>query len=350
MKRLFVHGIGAVSPAGWDVSVLRKALEEGAPLAAAEVARPGWQRPLKIRRVCGRENSIAAHARLRRASPISLYAASAALEALSINANAPGKPCRRLGIVVSITAGCVQFSRRFYDEAWHHPETASPLIFPETVFNAPGSHLSAILESRAPNYTLVGDPGTFLQGLAIAADWLLEDKVDGCLVVGAEEMDWLTADAQRHFSRNLVCGEGAGAIYLSSEPPAGRDIGVELVAITDPYLYLSGTAKKDALRQMSAALPRLDAEVLLCDSRVGLERRDAAETQAWAGWSGTRLSPQRILGDGLAAGAAWQCVAAIDRLRQGRETGALVSVAGTHQQAIGACFARTTNGSKTNGL
>ena len=290
----------------------------------------------------GRKLPFGAHARLRRASPISLYAASAALEALSINTNGSPKECRRLGIIVAVTSGCVQFSRRFYDEAWRQPATASPLIFPETVFNAPGSHLSAILESQAPNYTLVGDPATFLQGLAVAADWLLEDKVDGCLVVGAEEMDWLTADAQRHFSRQLVCSEGAGAIYLRSQPPAGPAAGVELVAITDSYLYLNGKAKRDALRRMSAALPRPGEESLLCDSRMGVERRDAAESEAWEGWSGARLSPQRILGDGLAAGAAWQCVAAIDHLQQRRGTGALVSVAGTHQQAIGACFARIT--------
>jgi hypothetical protein len=342
MKHIFIHGIGAVSPAGWDVPLLCKALTEGVPLPTVELARPGWEAPLKVRRVGGRANPIGAHARLRRTSPISLYAASAALEALSIDTNGPRVPCERLGIVVSVTSGCVQFSRRFYDEAWRQPATASPLIFPETVFNAPASHLSAILQSQAPNYTLVGDPGTFLQGLALAADWLLEDRVDGCLIVGAEEMDWLTADAQRHFSRQLVCSEGAGAVYLRCEPPAGADAGVELVAITDSYLYLSGKAKREALRRMSAALPRPASDALLCDSCVGVDRRDAAESDAWAGWGGARLSPQRILGDGLAAGAAWQCAAAIDHLQQGRGPAALVSVAGTHQQAIGACFARVS--------
>ena len=39
----------------------------------------------------------------------------------------------------------------------------------------------ALLGATADNYTLVGDPAIFLQGLALAADWLLSQRVDGCL-------------------------------------------------------------------------------------------------------------------------------------------------------------------------
>jgi hypothetical protein len=43
-----------------------------------------------------------------------------------------------------------------------------------------------------------------------------------------------------------------------------------------------------------------------------------------------------MLGEGLMAAGAWQCVAALDRLREGRHSTALVSMTGSHQQAIGA--------------
>ena len=69
-------------------------------------------------------------------------------------------------------SGCVNYSRRFYDEVLQDPATASPLIFPETVFNAPASHLAGYFASTAMDYTLVGDPCSFLQGTALAADWL----------------------------------------------------------------------------------------------------------------------------------------------------------------------------------
>jgi 3-oxoacyl-(acyl-carrier-protein) synthase len=344
VNRVFIRGIGAVSPAGWDAASLRQALERGLPIAAGPLERPGWKQPLRVRRVPQPMPKLPflGHARLRRTSPVSLYAAAAGMEALRNGGYAP-KEAHRLGVIFCITAGCVQYSRRFYDEALRNPATASPVIFPETVFNAPGSHLGAILESAAINYTLVGDPGTFLQGIALAAGWLSEGKADSCLVVGAEEIDWLMADAYRHFSRGVVCGEGAGAVYFSNESPAGAS-GVELLAITSPGLYLNGMSRLQAIRRMRAELPCAGPGAMLCDSMAGWPARDRAESDVWSDWNGSRLSPKRVLGEGLMAAGAWQCVAAVDHLRSDGHRTALVSIAGSHQQAIGACFSTYQNG------
>jgi len=37
----------------------------------------------------------------------------------------------------------------------------------------------------AAGAVLVGDPGTFLQGLALGSEWLLDERVEACLVIGA---------------------------------------------------------------------------------------------------------------------------------------------------------------------
>ena len=63
---------------------------------------------------------------------------------------------------------------------------------------------------------------------------------------------------------------------------------------------------------------------------------DAPELDAWRGWKGERLSPKRILGEGLMAAAAWQSVLAADALMRGRCHAATVSIVGCNQQAIGA--------------
>jgi hypothetical protein len=68
-----------------------------------------------------------------------------------------------------------------------------------------------------------------------------------------------------------------------------------------------------------------------------LANTDTAERQAWADWQGDRLSVKRLFGEGLTAAAAWQCVAAVNAIQQGR-TAANVSIVGTNQQAIGARF------------
>jgi hypothetical protein len=232
-------------------------------------------------------------------------------------------------------SGCVQYSRRFYDEVLRDPPSASPLVFPETVFNAPSSHLATLLGTPAINYTLVGDPGTYLQGLALGADWLRRERVDGCLVVGAEEIDWATADSFRMFSRRLILSEGAGAVYLRRAESTSR---VRLHSITDSHLFLQTQTRAKATTRMRAEMPVGDSQQLLCDGTQNVPRFDADETAAWQDWPGARLAPKGILGEGLMAAAAWQCVAALDALQEGRFAAATVSIVGCNQQAIGAHF------------
>jgi hypothetical protein len=334
VKRVFINGIGAVSPVGWDVESLRNALNDGQVPANACIQRPGWTQALPCRRVPppNPAPAVFAQARLRRTTPITSFAASATLEAI---ADAKANPkTQRIGIILCVLAGCVQFTRRFYHEAWRDPSTASPLVFAETVFNAPSSHVAAVLPSAAINYTLLGDTSAFLEGVALAADWLERDLVDGCVVVGAEEMDWPTLDSFHLFAKRVICSEGAGAVYLSNNP-----VGVEVAAITDPALYSDKASKLQATDTIRRDLGKcFDADSILCDSRVGVSTFDRPDEKTWSDWSGKRISPKTILGEALMAGSAWQCVAAVDALKQGTATRAVVSISGCLQQAVGACL------------
>src|SRR5438034_9197525 len=269
-ETIFIHGIGAVSPAGWGVLPLREALAKDEPLPVKELARPGLTRSLRVRPVPppSPRPSFLAHARLRRTSPITQYAVAAALEALGEDAARVSGGSLRLGIILCVMTGCVNYSRRFYDETLKDPATASPLVFPETVFNAPASHLAALLGTTAVNYTLVGDPGTFLQGLALATGWLLAGRLDGCLVIGAEEMDWLTAEAVTLFASQAQTSDGAGALYLRREP--GQSPAVELRAVTDCYLFSNNQSRALAARRARAELSAAGAQQLLCDGTQGV--------------------------------------------------------------------------------
>src|SRR5881394_484254 len=219
VSSIVIRGTGAVSPEGRGVPALQQVIDGHLQVPIQELNRPGWSRTLRVRRVPdpAPRPAVFGHARLRRSSLISQYAVGAAQEALG--ENLPAAPNQhqgwRLGVILCVMSGCVNYSRRFFDEVLQDPTTASPLVFPETVFNAPSSHLAAVLGTTSANYTLVGDPATFLLGLVLAAEWLEEELVDGCLVVGAEELDWLTADAFLLFTRQVVVSEGAGALYLT---------------------------------------------------------------------------------------------------------------------------------------
>jgi hypothetical protein len=241
----------------------------------------------------------------------------------------------RLGLVVSLQTGCVDYCCRFYDEALRDPATASPLLFPETVFAAPASHVATLLEDVTLAYTLVGDPSAFLQAVAIGVQWLEEKRVDASLILGAEETHWVLADALWHLDRPATFAGGAGALCLSRDPQ--WSLGVQLAAITDPHTYSARLPRAEAARAMREQLGG-GASDLLCDGLGGGPRADAPEATAWSDWTGQRLSPKRVLGEGLMAAAAWQCVVACDALAAGRFGAANVSLVGGNQQAIGARF------------
>jgi len=360
MSRIFVAGLGAVSPAGWNVAALRAALDQGEPLPVQSLERPGWEKPLRARLVPNPTSrpEFLTHPRLRRASPITHYVVASALEAMA-QWRADRDPGFRLGLVVCLQSGCVNYSCRFYEETLKDPATASPLLFPETVYAAPASHLAAVLGNISLASSLVGDPATFLQGISLSAQWLGENRVDACLVIGAEETNWILADALWHLERPAILTAGAGAICLCREPEPS--IGVELAAITDAHTYSTQNRRTQAARAMreqlgaptscrptseqnkkiAGRMPALpvDAE-LLCDGVGNSPRTDAAELAAWRDWNGPRISPKHILGEGLMAAAAWQCVTACDAVAGGRFAAANVSLVGSNQQAMGARFAR----------
>lgn len=303
MSGIFVSGMGAVSPAGWGVEYLH----DGFLPEPQAMARPGWKHPLSVRRVpaMNPRPPWAAHPRMRRSALISQFAMGAAMEAL-------GRPADgTLGIVFCTTCGCVNYSRRFYDEVLRDPAVASPLLFPETVFNAPASHLSAVLASGAANYTLVGDSGIFLHGLALAAGWLEDGRVTRCLVVAAEEVDWIIADALHHFRKSATLTEGAGAVLLTRERQAGTC--AELKCVTDPERFIDkgGKAVREAaFRRVAAALH-----------------------------TGTAATVRRSEHDeAFSTGTAWQVLAALRDAQEKQLSHASVIAPGAYQEVIGASF------------
>src|SRR5688572_19209518 len=108
MNRIFVHGWGAVSPAGWGANLLADAVQQGAPLPTNELPRPGCA-PLKVRRVpmANPRPAWLAQPRLRRSSSISHFAVGAALEALHGQPASAGP--RSLGVICTVMGGGVAY-------------------------------------------------------------------------------------------------------------------------------------------------------------------------------------------------------------------------------------------------
>lgn len=333
-KGLSITGIGAVSPAGWGVAPLMAALEAGVPLPLSEIERPLADGVVRtpVLKVPADTSSVPKFPRLRRASPISKFAAAAAMEALGeerCQKSLAGEI--RVGVIFTLTNGCVGYSNRFFGEVLKDPAVASPILFPETVFNAPSSHLSAMIGSRSPNDTLVGDGAGFFTGLDLAAEWIERGDVDGCLVVASEENDWLSAEALLHYSGDYLPSEGAAAIYI--EPSDG---GVKLLRLPDPVPFSAMPRTEAALKVKEDLQASDDAATLLVDGRVGIAKIDAPETKAWTAWSGPRISPRRVLGESMGTSSALQVVIAVEAVRSGKYARAAVTAVGGNQQAAGA--------------
>ena len=323
---LIIRGIGAVSAAGWCVTDLIHAVENGSPLPTTLLPRTGGPRdwdcqvrlvpPLPV-------DKLPKHNRLRRASPVTRFAMAAALEAMGT------QPVGSLGIIVCMMNGCVAFTNRFYQEVLDDPALASPILFPETVFNAPASHIASYLGVSGPVTTLIGEPTIIAEALRMARTWMTCGLVEQCLVIGAEEADWLSTEGVTYYDKRLVVSEGAGALLLSLSGD-----GPVIDQLTGPFAYHSNKERQHELARLTQSLDVSSADVLI-DNTLGLPRFDKQEIEAWSPhWHGKVISPRRLLGEGMGSSSALQLVLAAS-LAQSRQQRTAVSMPGYNTAAYG---------------
>lgn len=328
-----ITGCGAVSPAGWGVAAMMQALRSGRKMEPSMLERVSGETLIRtpVLRVPAEGATIPKFARLRRSSPISRFAAAALAEALGEDRLADiAAGNQRVGVIFTLTNGCVNYSNRFFSEALADPALASPILFPETVFNAPSSHLSAMIGSAAPNDTLIADGTGFFSGMDLAVEWIERGDVDGCVVVAAEEIDWLSAEGLRHYSRNHLPAEGAAAVFIERGDGPAR-----LLRLPEP-VSLAAYNKNHAAQVIREQLEVTDdGQTLLVDGRTGITRFDRAETTAWTDWAGPRWSPRLALGEGMGVSSALQTAAAAAALFNGDFQQAAVTAVGGNQQAAG---------------
>ncbi|HEU5245934.1 MAG TPA: beta-ketoacyl synthase N-terminal-like domain-containing protein [Candidatus Udaeobacter sp.] len=233
---LAIAGMGWVTPLGSGVDSVWQRLLHGDEASATEISERFGGRSYSAFRVPESTLTGLTHPRLRRASVISRFAAAAGLEALqAAGIKLDSQNAERIALIFAVSNGGVIYTKRFYrDVVETGAQSASPLLFPETVFNAPASHLAAILGVTGTTYTVVGDGAVGLLAIKMAEDVMTNESLDYCLVVGTEEVDWLLCDAYRRWrllrsappiepfskqKRGMILSEGAGAIVLARAGP-----------------------------------------------------------------------------------------------------------------------------------
>src|SRR5437764_9389080 len=151
-----IAGMGWVTPLGITIDSVWERLLAGEEASATTTSEQFADRSYKVFRVPDSALKHVSHARLRRASAISRFAAAAGLSALESGGLKIGaNNAERVALIFAVSNGGVVYTKRFYRDIVNTgAESASPLLFPETVINAPARHLAAILVITVVTYTL----------------------------------------------------------------------------------------------------------------------------------------------------------------------------------------------------
>ncbi len=348
---LSIAGMSWVTPLGSNVNDVwqRLVAGEAASIEILENEQNGAR--YLVRRVPATTMAhLPPHARLRRASAISRFAAAAGLAALAEAKTPPSLD--RIALVFAISNGGVIYTRRFYAEIVKSgAQSASPLLFPETVFNAPASHLAAILEISGASYTVVGDSAVGILALKLADDLLASEDVDTCLVVAAEEIDSLVCEAYRQWrflrdpkkpetGRGMIMSEGAGAVFLKRSEGE-----MEIDQIVPGANFFR---RSEAAARLGSVISRLKNGIGICVGSGNGTFIDRAERAA-VGDEMPVYSPKIALGESVGASVFWQLITAAKALEAGTLPGsskppinshAMVLACGLNQQTGGLALRR----------
>jgi hypothetical protein len=319
MRRLFFPGMktelaivgqGSVTPAG----IGRKALLCGSPAQTmvSQVSRPDKKWPVfRVELGDPAFERWRKEPRLRRASPISYFLAEAAEQALA-GSDESGRS--QTGLVIAFSTGCLAYSRRFFESIiTQGQKSASPALFPETVFNSPVSHVAAALRLEGAAYALAGDETAWIAALKTAWLWLKEERVKQVLIMGAEEFDSAGLDAyhnarwlgRQNSQSKFIPSEGAAGLLLRK---AGPDDPKIISRLEDGFIYRS---KREALAAGRRCLQNFDAELPSYPSAQHHWLSDIERTLVQDRASYFKLDEQAYLGEAATASAAWNTLRAL---------------------------------------
>lgn len=298
---LRIQGLGWATPLGRELEAVWQSIKAGGAAPETTLANPFNTRTFPVRRIDpSAVADVSRHPRLRRSSAISLFAAAAAQDAMK----ACDPSAERLALVFVSTNGGVVYTRRFFEDVSKSGTHAgSPLLFPETVYNAPASHIAALLGIEGIATTLVNDATAIADAIATAEELLDTEACDRCLVVAAEEADWVLCEACAAWKLAPVFGEGAAAILLGRD---GDGPAIQTLAPTASFrsrkearALLAGAAggSFDILVSSAAGTPFDEIESDLPPPRL-------------------RCAPKAALGEAFAASALMQVVAAALAIRE----------------------------------
>ncbi len=212
-----------------------------------------------------------ADSRFRRAADISRYT-MLAVKLAADDANISPSNGKDMGITVGLTHGALNYTQSYHRLLiTEGAESASPILFSDSVLNAPAGNTSICFGVHGPVHTIIGGKTISTKVIMLAAQMLTTGVIDKSIAVCAEELNELSFFCYLRLGLNAM-SEGAGAILLEDEDTLKGD---------DPYCYLSGissrfnpsnpqTALREAIEESLeiAHLKGKDIDLIVTDSSI----------------------------------------------------------------------------------
>jgi len=328
-----------VTAAGRGVDAVRGALGDGRPLPISTLRGPGAGVSFPFLPLPeGCLTDVERLPRVRRSSRISLAAVAAARDAIAqadeAERAAGGEvgSLQRTALIFATSNGGAVYTQRFYSEIIERGGGAgSPALFPETVYNAPTSHVAAVLGIADHAMTLVGDSSVGLAAVLTARELIQMDEADRVVVVAAEEADAVLCQAYGEWGIVSTEAEGGGLVF--AEAGVAVVLGRSGVCL-GPRGAVCGRDGRTLTAGLRAVLRECGGQPDLVVTSVGGTLQDAAESAALDAVcpQARRLAPRAVLGESFAASALLQILLAAECVRRGESCDAMVSSVGFNGQ------------------
>jgi len=236
MTDIVVTGIGIVSPLGvgreafWDnCSKAKTGIKKITSFDTSSLGSNvgGWVKDFD-------PSQYISPGAYRRMSRISRMAVASSVEALKDSRLILDDTDRgRIAVIMGTSYGSSSHAEEFYIGLLNNgPRGAQPFLFPETVPNAPASHIAMFHEITGPNSTFCQNEISAENAILYAQNLLLQNQVDVALVGGADELSaiqYSCYDAVGALNKikveddepvnpklggGLILGEGAGVLVM----------------------------------------------------------------------------------------------------------------------------------------
>ncbi|MFO0793633.1 MAG: beta-ketoacyl synthase N-terminal-like domain-containing protein [Candidatus Brocadiaceae bacterium] len=229
MERLVITGIGPLTPMGTGKEQFWDALKNGCTgikrinRFSSNIGYYGGE--------IGNLNfdEYFPHGKFRRAAEISKYTIVAIKLAMD-DANASALDRKKTGIIAGLTLGALNYTQSYHKLLiTEGVASASPILFSDSLLNAPAGNASLSFGVNGPVHTLIGGKTTAAKSIMLASQIIALRTIDKAIVVSAEELNELLCLTYLRLGLDTL-SEGAGALVLEKEN----------TMIGSPYCYLKG--------------------------------------------------------------------------------------------------------------